>query len=212
MFPRHINVSKPLAQAVLLAAALMSFAPALTAQNAAAHAPLSTKYCHPTAGFCFRYPSLWTMLGEVFDGNGVVVAPAQKEDRALWDVITVALVSSSSDNAPAALNEIIEHATAAMRDTTQAFETLQRQDRTVDQYPAQMLKTRYRENASGHDWVEELVFIQGPQNEVYSVSLKCAPGHLARMEPGLKRVLDTWKLEDEEPPSSLATPVEKAPH
>lgn len=199
-------------QAVLFATALMS-APVLTGQAAKApHAPLSTKYCHPTAGFCFRYPSWWTLLGEVFDGNGVVVAPQQKEEQALWDVITVAMVAPSSENSTAAMDGVIEHATAAMRDATQDFETLQRQDRTVDQNPAQMLKTRYRENAGARDWVEELVFIQGPQNEVYSVSLKCAPDHLARLEPVLKQVLATWKLQAEEPPSSSATPLERAPH
>jgi len=194
----------------LLAATLLSFALPMTAQSAP-HATFSTTYCHPTAGFCFRYPPLWTILGEVFAGNGVAVAPQQKADRALWDVITVAMVAPSSENATTALDTVIEHATTAMRDSMQGFETLQRQDRTVDQNPAQMLKTRYHDTATAHDWIEELYFIQGPQNEVYSVSLKCAPDHLTRLEPALKRVLDTWKLADEEPPSSLATPIEKAP-
>src|SRR6516225_11416010 len=49
-------------------------------------------YCQPAGGFCFKYPSSWSILGEVFDGNGVVVAPPQKQDRALWDTITVTLV------------------------------------------------------------------------------------------------------------------------
>ena len=32
------------------------------------------------------------MLGEVFDGAGVMVAPPQKQERESWDSVTVALV------------------------------------------------------------------------------------------------------------------------
>ena len=42
--------------------------------------------------FCFKYPAAWSVLGEVFDGNGVVVAPPQKQEREFWDEVTVALV------------------------------------------------------------------------------------------------------------------------
>ncbi len=141
------------------------------------------------------------MLGEVFGGNGVVVAPEQKGERALWDAITVALVAPGSDGentegaAPQksiTLNGVIDRATAAMREAGQNFETLQRRELTVAGNPAQMLKVRYRENASGRDWIEELVFIQGSEGEIYSVALKCAPEHLARLEPALKQVLASW--------------------
>src|ERR1017187_4678800 len=55
--------------------------------------PLPTnKYCQPDGGFCFRYPASWSVLGEVFEGKGVVVAPAQKQEREHWDEVTVALV------------------------------------------------------------------------------------------------------------------------
>ena len=70
-----------------------------------------------------------------------------------------------------------------MREGGQAFETLQRQQRTVDHKPAQMLKVRYHEKATGRDWIEEMVFIEGPESEIYSVALKCAPENLARLEP-----------------------------
>src|SRR5215469_7389849 len=63
-----------------------------------AHKPVTNKrYCQPEIGFCFRYPSVWMNLGEVFGGNGVVVAPEQKQDRALWDEITVALVAPAPE-------------------------------------------------------------------------------------------------------------------
>jgi len=141
------------------------------------------------------------MLGEVFDGKGVVVAPAQKEDRALWDEITVAMVASppEGDEEGPGLNGIIEQAMAAMREAGQNFVTLQRQERTVDHLPAQMLKAQYREKSSGRDWVEELVFIEGRENEIYSVALKCAPQNLERLEPVLSEVLRSWTLRAPEP-------------
>ena len=59
----------------------------------------------------------------MFNGNGVVIAPEQKGDRALWDAITVALVAPSSESNDA-LNNVIEHTTAAMHEAGQNFETL----------------------------------------------------------------------------------------
>ena len=57
------------------------------------HKPVPRKrYCQPNGGFCFKYPNSWSMLGEVFDGKGVVVAPAQKLDQTLWDEINVGMI------------------------------------------------------------------------------------------------------------------------
>jgi hypothetical protein len=164
------------------------------------------RYCQPDGGFCFKYPSSWTMLGEVFDGNGVVVAPTQKLDRALWDEITVALVMppSEGDEEPVTLDGLIEQASKSIREGGQTFETLQRQQRTVDHKPAQMLKVRYHEKATDRDWVEEMVFIQGPDGEMYSVALKCSPENLARLEPAFAGVLESWVLPEPEPPAGAA--------
>jgi len=170
---------------------------------APAHKPLPLKkYCQPRIGFCFNYPTSWDKVGDVFDGNGVVIAPPQKGDPTLWDGITVALVAPApeGDEEGLGLNGIIEQAQAGMRDAGQNFQTLQRQERTVDHMPAQMLKAQYREKATGRDWIEELVFIEGPDNEIYSVALKCSPQSLAKLEPVLRRVLDTWTLPEPEPP------------
>jgi len=178
------------------------------------HKPLPMKkYCQPKIGFCFNYPMLWSVVGEVFDGNGVVIAPPQKGDPTLWDGITVALVAPApeGDEEGLGLNGIIEQAQAGMRDAGQNFQTLQRQERTVDHMPAQLLKAQYREKATGHDWIEELVFIEGPDNEVYSVALKCAPQSLARMEAVQKRVLDTWTLPEPEPPEGESDDSPAAP-
>jgi hypothetical protein len=160
------------------------------------------RYCQPEGGFCFKYPSSWSVLGEVFDGRGVAVAPRQKQERTLWDAITVALVvpPPEGDKEPLGLNGVIEQATSGLRDEGQNFETLQRQQRTVDHQPAQLLKARYREKSTGHEWVEEVLFIEGPDNEVYSVALKCSPQELARLEPVFAAVVASWMLPEPEPP------------
>lgn len=197
----------------LVCAALFAFVPLAPAQTSAPpHVPTARKYCHESLGFCFWYPTSWKLLGEVFDGNGVVIAPAQKDDRVLWDVITVAMVAPSSESGGATLDGVIEHATSAMRDAGQNFETLQRQARSVAGNPAQLLRARYRETKSERDWIEELVFIEGPQNEVYSVGLKCAPDHLTKLQPVLNRVLATWQVGDEQPQHLGNTPPASPPH
>jgi hypothetical protein len=169
-----------------------------------AHKPVARKrYCQPGGSFCFKYPGSWTVLGEVFDGNGVVVAPVQKLDKALWDGITVALVAPEpeGDEEAPSVDVIIEQTSQSMREGGQGFETLQRQHRTVDHQPAQMLKVRYHEKATDRDWVEEVVIIQGPDGEMYFVALKCSPENLARLEPVFASVLDSWVLPDAEPPA-----------
>src|SRR5208282_889782 len=186
-----------LRSSLLLVLALGSFRAAVSQASTSVTAPKPAtwkRYCQPEGGFCFKYPSSWSMLGEVYDGNGVVVAPPQKEDRALWDAITVALVvpPPQGDEEPTGLNVVIERASSGLRQSGQDFETLQRQERTVDHQPAQMLKARYHEKSNGRDWIEEMVFIEGPDNEIYSVALKCAPQNLARLEPVLSRVLSGW--------------------
>lgn len=164
------------------------------------------RYCPPDGGFCFKYPASWLMLGEVFNGNGVMVAPAQKRDRALWDAITVARMAPppTGDEEPLGLNGVIEQASSGLRQSGQDFQTLQRQERTVDHKPAQMLKVSYYEKANAHDWIEEMIFIEGPDNEIYSVVLKCSPQNLARLEPVLNLVLAGWTLPTAEPDSREA--------
>jgi hypothetical protein len=174
------------------------------------------RYCQPDGGFCFQYPSSWEMLGETFAGHGVVIAPTQKQDRALWDEITVAMVAPApqGDEEGIGLDGLIQQATSGLRETGQSFETLQRQQRTVDHKPAQLLKVQYREKSTGHDWIEEMVFIEGPDNEIYSVALKCSPENLARRELVLSGVLESWTLPVAEPPADApeeGPPVQPAP-
>lgn len=140
------------------------------------------------------------MLGEVYEGNGVAVAPLQKQERSLWDAVTVALVipAPQGDEDPVTVGQAIAKAVAAVREGGQSFETLQRQERAVDGKPAELVKVRYTEKPSGQDWIEELVFVEGPDAEIYSLALKCAPSSLVRMEPVFLRIVDSWTLPEVE--------------
>jgi hypothetical protein len=202
-------------RAALLALITMQAGVAVLAQTAKPAHPATPwkRYCQPDGGFCFKYPPSWRMMGEVYGGNGVVIAPPQKDEQPLWDEITVAMVAPPADADQAlGLNGVIDQASAGMRDAGVNFQTLQRQVRTVDAKPAEMLKAQYRDKATGRDWIEELVFIEGPDNEIYSVALKCAPDHAFRLELVLTEVLRTWMLpQAEPPPDDEAAPTKSAP-
>ncbi len=110
---------------------LSTFAVAQAAPKPAPKPIPTTKYCQADGGFCFRYPASWSVLGEVLGGNGVVVAPAQKQEREHWDEVTVALVVPPKKNADDAvtIDQLIEQAVTSVRESGQSFETLQRQRR-----------------------------------------------------------------------------------
>lgn len=153
------------------------------------------QYCQPDQGFCFSYPSTWQTLGQSV-GDGVVIAPQQKSSRELWDEITVAAIVPPPRGGEAAItiDQVIDTAMNSLRGEGLNPETLQRQVRTVGDLPAQMLKVRYHDKNAGREWVEELVFIEGPDQEIYSVALKSSPATLGRMEPAFASVLRSWKL------------------
>ncbi|MDR3749820.1 MAG: LpqN/LpqT family lipoprotein [Acidobacteriota bacterium] len=198
----------------LLIAAVLNLTIMLAAQTQApAHKSAATKrYCHPEVNFCFQYPASWTTVGKIFNSNGIVVAPPQKQEQSLWDAVTVALVvlPPEGDEEPLNLNGVIEQASTALRQEGQNFQTQQRQELTVDHKPAQMIKVGYHEKTNDRDWIEQLVFIEGPDNEIYSVALKCAPQNLVRLEPAFKGILASWKLPEPAPPEE-ESPAKPAP-
>ena len=201
---------------LLLAVLSLGICAGATAQTSAklAHKPPPWKeYCQGQDGFCFTYPTSWSLLGEVFNGKGVAVAPPQKVDPTLWDAVTVALVipAPTGDEKPVTIDEAIAKATSGVRESGQDFETLQRQQRRVNDKPAELVKLHYVEKSTGREWIEELVFVEGPESEIYSVALKCAPSSLARMEPSFLRIVESWKLPDVGPASGATGAGEAAP-
>ena len=186
---------------VCLLGGLVSAATAQTLTKPASKTQPLKEYCHPDYGFCFKYPSSWVSLGPIFDGNGIVVAPPQKQDRALWDEVTVALMipPPEGDEDLVTIDQAIDKAVSSVRESGQNFDTVQRQQRMVDGNPAQVVKLHYVDKSSSREWIEELVFVEGPDSEIYSAGLKCAPDSLPRMEPLFTRIVDSWKLPEPEP-------------
>ncbi len=136
------------------------------------------------------------MLGEAF-GDGVVVAPQQTLDRNLWDEVTVAAVvpPPSEGQAASSIDQIIDTAMKNMREGGRNPITLQRQQLTVEGLPAQRIRIRYHDVPSDRDWIEELVFIEGPAQEIYSVALKAQPATIAGLAPAFDDIVRSWKLQ-----------------
>jgi hypothetical protein len=76
------------------------------------------------------------------------------------------------------------------------------------------VKLHYVETPTGREWIEELVFVEGPDSEIYSVALKSAPASLAAMEPAFSRIVDSWTLPEAKPAPGATdedAPPAKAP-
>ncbi len=199
---------------VLVLALLLGCGSVAGAQKTAkpnSKSPVWKDYCHGRGSFCFKYPASWSLLGEVLGGNGVVVAPPQTGDRENWDEVTVAMVLPPPKGAADAItvDQLIDQAVSDVRASGQSFETLERQRRRVDGKPAQLLKLHYVEKGSSREWIEELIFVEGPDAEIYSVALKCAPSSMVRIEPVFSRLVNSWILPEEEPATGADVP--KAP-
>ena len=177
-------------------ASVFSFAQSSPAKSPSRTQATLKRYCQQGGGFCFSYPASWMMLGESM-GDGVVVAPQQALDHSLWDEVTIAaVVPPPSDDLPAVtIDKVIETAMTNMKAGGHNPATLQRQERTLDGLPAQMIRIRYHDEPSGRDWIEQLVFVEGPEREIYSVALKAQPGTIARLEPAFDGIVRSWKLE-----------------
>ena len=157
------------------------------------------RFCQPDGGFCFSYPAGWSVLGEAF-GDGVVVAPPQAGDRTLWNVVTVALIVPPPEEGQSAMSidQVIDTALNNMRASGHNPATLERQQRTLGGLPAQTIKVRYHDDESGRDWIEELAFIEGPDEEIYSASLKAQPADVERLQSPFESLLRSWRLQTAE--------------
>jgi hypothetical protein len=168
--------------------------------------PPAKRFCQQEGGFCFSYPASWTVLGEAFD-NGVVIAPQQWGERSLWNVVTMVAIPEPNNpgQTPTSIDQLIESAMDNMRAAGHVPATLERQARMVAGLPGQMIRLRYHDDATGRDWVEQLVFAEGPEQEIYSASLKAQPPDFARLQPAFENILRSWKLQTAEPPSARSS-------
>ena len=180
------------------------------ASTAPSKAASSTKrFCQKDGGFCASYPAAWLQLGEAF-GNGIIVAPQQKAERMQWDEVTLAMVvpAANGSEASPSIDQLIDTAMKNLRDAGHKPETLQRQERLVGGLPAESIRIRYFDAETRGNWEEEIVFVEGPEQEVYSLALKARPENMAKLEPAFARIVRSWKLQaaqTAEPSSTGAT-------
>jgi hypothetical protein len=205
--------------AACLAASVVCSAQSQPAKPSAKPRSAQKRYCQQYGGFCFSYPANWLMLGDY--AAGVIVAPQQTLDRLFWDEVTVTNVipPPAENQPPLNIDQVIQTAMMNMRADDHAPTTLQRQERTVAGLPAQMIRIRYHDEPSGRDWIEQLVFIEGPDQQIYSVALKGQPGTISRLEPAFDSILRSWKLEpdgngetSQSSADSSSKPVSSTPH
>lgn len=189
---------------------LSCFAQSSTKPHSSPSTP-TKRFCQIGGGFCFSYPASWSELGEAF-GNGVVIAPRQPTDQSLWNVVTAATVAPPPDEGQSgtSIDDVIGKALSNMQATGHNPATLQRQERMTAGLPSQAIKVRYRDNETGRDWVEQLVFIEGPDQEIYSLSLKAQPADVAKLEPAFDSILRSWHLQTGEDASGRL-PASAAP-
>ena len=185
---------------------------AQTAHKAPSPPAQTKRFCQPEGGFCFSYPATWSVLGEAF-GNDVVIAPPQAGDRSLWNVVTVVAIHEPVNPAQGtvSIDQIIETAMDNMRAAGHIPATLERQARVVAGLPGQMLRLRYHDDATGRDWVEQLVFAEGPEQQVYSASLKAQPADFERLQPAFESILRSWKLQTSDDTSARSSQPASSP-
>lgn len=218
--PAILWLGRPLVRTAQIVSVVASLALTSFGQSSARTPSTPTKrFCQQIDGFCFTYPASWLILSE-YDA-GVIVAPQQSLDPTLWDEVTVAtIVAPTVENQPAmSIDQVIETAMTNMKASGHDAATLQRQERTVAGLPAQIIRIRYHDEPSGRDWIEQLVFIEGTDQQIYSIALKGQPGTISRLEPAFDAMVGSWKLHSGESntvsrPSehSRSKPASSVPH
>jgi len=184
------------------------------AQTSAAQPKVSLKgwktYCSEEGAYCISYPPDWNVVGDVFEGTGVVMAPPQTgKDKSLWDEVTASvayLPEAQGDKEPPTFDEILS---VAMKDLPgKNVQTLQRTELSVAKRPAELVKVQYED--AGKTWVEEIVFIDDG-DAIYSTALRAVPEDLEKLEPVFRTIVATWRPSEEAPavPAAPATPKKK---
>jgi hypothetical protein len=155
-------------------------------------------YCSEEAEYCVSYPPDWDVIGDVMEGNGVVMAPPQNgKEKDLWNDITVTvadLPESEGQQAPS-FDDIVSVALNGLPGKN--VETLQRSQLTLHERDAELIKVRYNDKETNQPWVEEIVFIDD-QLAIYAIALRATPNDVAGLEETFRRIVATWRPSEAE--------------
>jgi hypothetical protein len=115
-------------------------------------------YCSEEAEYCVSYPPDWDVVGDVMEGNGVVMGPPQNgKDKALWDDVTVSVTDlpESEGKEPPSFDDIVSVALNGLPGKN--VQTLQRSALTLHDRDAELIKVSYDDKETNQPWVEEIV-------------------------------------------------------
>lgn len=174
-------------------------------------------YCSEEGAYCIGYPPDWNVLGDVFEGTGVVMAPPQEgKDKSQWDQVTSSVSyvpETEGDQDAPTFDDVLS---AAMKQLPgKNVQTMQRTETVLVKRPAQLVKLQYDDPDTKKTWVEEIVFIDDG-DAIYSTALRAVPEDLEKLEPIFKTIVATWRPSEEAPavpapstpkkPTGTATP------
>jgi len=171
----------------------------------AAHkVPASRAECAKAVELCVTVPASWQRLGDIFDDLGFVVAePHEGVDSALWPQLSVAAIDvppQKPGSAPRSLDELVE-IVLTPDGTFTSSETLQRTRLLINGADAEILRVRLHDDANKPEMIEEVALIEGDEEMVYSIALRCAPGDFDRLDPVFQRAAHSWRIKASAPPA-----------
>jgi hypothetical protein len=191
-----------------------------TTQSSSASKPAASPtrnwktYCSEEAEYCVSHPPDWDMVGDVMEGNGVVMAPPQPgKDKSLWNEITVSvtdLPEPEKGKERPSFDDILSVSLQGLPGNN--VQTLQRAEMTLHGRDAELVKVGYNDKETGKPWVEEIVFIDD-ELAIYSIALRATPDDVDALEETFRKIVATWRPSDEPSavPAKPAAPKKPAP-
>lgn len=175
-------------------ASLLVFSALTAAQTNPPIQKLTKPYCNHDLGYCFDYPASWKLLGEVYDGRGVTVAPSQAGDESQWAQVTVAAIEIPTPEGknPPSVDDLVTTLIGKMAVQTTNMETVRRSQETLAHHPAQLLQVRYDED--GKRWGETIIAMDGNNGSFYTVVYKAIASTEAKYQTKVEGILKSFRL------------------
>jgi hypothetical protein len=153
--------------------------------------------CAAAVGLCVTVPASWQRLGDVFDDLGFVVAePHPGVEAANWPQLTVAAIDvppQKTAGDPHSLDALID-IVLTPDGTFTSSETLQRTHLLLNGADAEVLRVKLYDEAAKTGTIEEVALIEGDEDLVYSIALRCASEDFSRVEPVFQKAIHSWRL------------------
>jgi hypothetical protein len=174
-------------------------------------------YCSEEAEYCVSYPPNWDVVGDVMEGNGIVMAPPQEgKDKSLWDEITASvtdLPDPEKGKERPSFDDILSVALKGLPGTN--VQTLQRTEMELHGRDAELVRVSYDDKETGKPWIEEIVFIDD-ELAIYSIALRATPDDAQGLEDTFRKVVASWRPSEAAPavpakPSEPKKPTSKPP-